>query len=608
MVEGNTRRPVWRGEAGHPGVEEPWHVQKHSTGTWEVFRSPRSRAGPQRKGGIPQSGMNDLKKPDPAVVAMKPANNGRQRPAEPVEPRAGAEGSPGGQSTHRARKRASVPQAADRIRQAAKRNPDERLVALLHHITVPVLEEAFRSLKRDVAAGVDGVTWQMYAEGLGDRLVDPRARIHGGAYRAPPVRRVEIPKPDGGKRPLGIASLEDKIVRKAVTDMILAPVHETEFLGFSCGFRPGRGAHNALDALAVGTARRKADWIVDADIRGFFDNLDRNWLVRFPERCIGDKRVIRLITKWLYASVTEGTDWSDTGRGSPQGAIALPVLANVCLHHALDLWVHKSWRKRKAEGDMIIVRNADDFAVGFQHRWEAQRFLNDRKERLARFGLALHPEKTRLIEFGRFASADRRSRGQGKPETFDYPGMTHFCGRTRNGKFRLGRKPSQKRMRRTLRRIKDQLRKRMHMGMHKVARWLGRAVNGWLNYFAFPGASSALKAFVVAVKRLLLRALRKRSQKDRRDWLAIDRLVGQYWPNPPSGTRGPTGALSSSPKAGASCASAPAGICAGGAGQPAFLPRSPGDFDRHSGPSGNACGSLKAVFRPFSPECAGNHP
>ena len=212
---------------------------------------------------------------------MKPANKGRQRPAEPVEPRAGAEGNPGSQSTRRAQKRASVSQAADRIRQAAKGNPDERLVALLHHITVPVLEEAFHSLKRDVAAGVDGVTWEMYAEGLGDRLVDLHARIHRGAYRAPPVRRVEIPKPDGGKRPLGIASLEDKIVQKAVTDTILVPIYETEFLGFSCGFRPGRGAHNALDALAVGITQRKVNWIVDADIRGFFDNLDRNWLVRF---------------------------------------------------------------------------------------------------------------------------------------------------------------------------------------------------------------------------------------------------------------------------------------------------------------------------------------
>ena len=476
--------------------------------------------------------MNDLKKSDPAVVAMKPANKGRQRPAEPVEPRAGAEGKPGSQSTRRAQKRASVTQAADRIRQAAKGNPDERLVALLHHITVPVLEEAFHSLKRDVAAGVDGMTWEMYAEGMGDRLVDLHARIHRGAYRAPPVRRVEIPKPDGGKRPLGIASLEDKIVQKAVTDTILVPIYETEFLGFSYGFRPGRGAHNALDALAVGITQRKVNWIVDADIRGFFDNLDRNWLVRFLEHRIGDKRVIRLITKWLNAGVMEGTDWTDTGRGTPQGAIASPVLANVYLHYVLDLWVHKSWRKRKVEGDMIIVRYADDFVTGFKHRWEAQHFLTDLRARLARFGLALHPDKTRLIEFGQFASEDRKNRGQGKPETFEFLGMTHFCGKTRNGKFRLGRRPSRKRVGRTLRRIKEELRKRMHLGKHEVARWLGRVIDGWVNYFAVPGTSGALKAFVEAVKRLLLRTLRRRSQKDRTDWPAIDRLVGLHWPSP----------------------------------------------------------------------------
>ena len=268
--------------------------------------------------------MNDLKKSDPAVVAMRPANKGRQRPAEPVEPRAGAEGNPGSQNTRRAQKRASVSQAADRIRQAAKRRPDERLVALLHHITVPVLEAAFHSLKRDAAAGVDGVTWDMYAEGLGDRLADLHARIHRGAYRAPPVRRVEIPKPDGGTRPLGIASLEDKIVQKAVTDTILVPIYESEFLGFSYGFRPRRGAHNALDALTVGITRRKVNWIVDADIRGFFDNLNRGWLVRFLEHRIGDKRVVRLITKWLNAGVMEGTCWTDTGRGTPQGAIVSP--------------------------------------------------------------------------------------------------------------------------------------------------------------------------------------------------------------------------------------------------------------------------------------------
>ena len=476
--------------------------------------------------------MNDLKKSDPAIVAVKPANKGRQRPAERVEPRAGAEGNPGSRSRRRAQKRESLSHEADRIRQAAKRNPEERLVALLHHVTVPVLAEAFHSLKSDVAAGVDGVTWEMYAEGLEDRLVDLHGRLHRGAYRAPPVRRVEIPKPDGGTRPLGIAALEDKIVQKAVTDTILVPIYETEFLGFSYGFRPGRGAHNALDALTVGIEQRKVNWILDADVRAFFDNLDRDWLVRFLEHRIGDTRLIRLITKWLNAGVMEGTDWTDTGRGVPQGAIVSPVLANAYLHYVFDLWVHKSWRERRAKDDMVVVRYADDFVVGFQHRWEAESFLDDLRERLAKFGLELHPDKTRLIEFGRFARARRKERGLGKPETFDFLGMTHYCVTTLRGKFRVGRKPSRKRVRRTLRRIKEELRRRMHLGKHEVAQWLGRVINGWLNYYAVPGTSKFADAFANAVRWLMLRTLRRRSQKDATAWAEAKRLARMYWPKP----------------------------------------------------------------------------
>ncbi len=476
--------------------------------------------------------MNDLKKSDSAIVALKPANKGRPRPAEPVEPRAGAEGNSGSRSRRRAQKRESLSQEADRIRQAARRNPEERLVALLHHITVPVLAEAFHSLKSDVAAGVDGVTWEMYAEGLEDRLIDLHGRLHRGAYRAPPVRRVEIPKPDGGTRPLGIATLEDKIVQKAVADMILVPIYESEFLGFSYGFRPGRGAHNALDALSVGIEQRKINWILDADIRAFFGNLDRGWMIRFLEHRIGDKRLIRLITKWLNAGVMEGTDWTDTGRGVPQGAIVSPVLANAYLHYVFDLWVHKSWRKRKGKGDMIVVRYADDFVVGFQHQWEAESFLSDLRERLARFGLDMHPDKTRLIAFGRFAKARRKERGQGKPETFDFLGMTHYCVTTLRGKFRVGRKPSRKRVRRTLRRIKEELRRRMHLSKHEVAQWLGRVINGWLNYYAVPGTSKFADAFVNAVRWLMLRTLRRRSQKDATEWAEAKRLARMYWPKP----------------------------------------------------------------------------
>jgi len=429
-----------------------------------------------------------------------------------------------------AQKRENESQAADRIRQAAKRNPEERLETLLHHITPECLRAAFFSLKKDAAAGVDGVTWNEYAEGLEDRLVDLHARVHRGAYRAPPSRRVYIPKEDGGQRPLGIAALEDKVLQRAVTDTNLVPIYETEFLGFSYGYRPGRGAHNALDAVTVGIERRKASWVVDADIRGFFDNLARDQMVRMLEHRIGDKRVVRLIIKWLNAGVMEGTDWSDTGKGTPQGGIVSPCLANVYLHYVLDLWFHRRWRKRMAGGDATIVRYADDFVCGFQYEGDAKRFLRDLGERLAQFGLELHPDKTRLIAFGRYAKADRQRQGLGKPETFDFLGMTHFCDQTRKGRFRVGRKPSRKRVNRTLRRIRERLRARWHDNRHKTAKWMGRVINGWLKYYAVPGSGRFLERFIHHCKRLLMRALRRRSQRDRTTWEGINPLAAAHWP------------------------------------------------------------------------------
>ena len=474
--------------------------------------------------------MNDWKKSDSAIVPVKAANKGSSGPAELLEGRAGPKGNAVGQSPRRAQKRGSGSQAADRIRQAAKRNPEERLVALLHHVTVDVLHDAFHSLRKDAAAGVDGVTWEGYADGLEGRLADLHGRVHRGAYRAPPSRRVFIPKEDGGQRPLGIAALEDKVLQRAVTDVILVPIYETEFLGFSYGFRPGRGAHNALDAVTVGVERRKVNWIVDADIRGFFDNLDRDHMVKMLGKRIGDPRVIGLIIKWLNAGVMEGTDWSDTGRGTPQGAIVSACLANVYLHYVLDDWFHNQWRKRMAGGDTIIVRYADDFVCGFQHLGDAKRFLRDLGERLARYGLELHPDKTRLIEFGRFAKANRHKRGQGKPETFDFLGMTHFCDQARKGRFRVGRKPSRKRVRRTLRRIKEALRMRRHDNRHKTAKWLGRVINGWLNYYAVPGSSRYLRRFIRYCAWMLLRAFRRRSQRDRTEWRDIGTLTAAHWP------------------------------------------------------------------------------
>ena len=461
---------------------------------------------------------------------MKSTNKGADTPAESVERRTVPEGNPGGQSTRQTQDWESVSQAAERIRQFVQREPGKRLTTLLHHVTVDALRWAFFALKRNAAVGVDGLTWREYAQGLEGRLADLHDRVHSGAYRAMPSRRVYIPKPDGGTRPLGVAALEDKIVQKAVAETILTPIYESEFLGFSYGFRPGRGAHNALDAVAVGIERRRTEWLVDADIRGFFDNVSRAWLVRFLEYRIGDKRVIRLIIKWLNAGVMDDGEWRDDLRGTPQGAVISPILANIYLHYVLDLWFQKKWRTHEAEGETIIVRYADDFVVGFQYQADAERFLADLKERLARFELTLHPDKTRLIEFGAFAQVNRRRRGLGRPETFDFLGFTHYCARDRRGRFQLGRKPAAKRVSRALKRIKEVLRKRMHERVDVTGRWLGRVLEGWLNYYAVPTSFRYLKRFVYRLERLWLRALRRRSQKDRFGWDGMAKLVAKYWP------------------------------------------------------------------------------
>jgi group II intron reverse transcriptase/maturase len=474
--------------------------------------------------------MHGMKKSDEAVLPVKAANKGAQTPAESPEGRASTKGNLRDQSTHRTQGRDGVSQAVERIRQAATRKPQEKLTALLHHITTDALRCAFFDLKKTASAGVDGMVWSEYEAGLDERLLDLHDRVHSGAYRALPSRRVEIPKPDGGTRPLGIAALEDKIVQKAVVDVILTPIYEPEFLGFSYGFRPGRGAHDALDALAFGIERRKVNWIIDADIRAFFDRLSRDHLLRFLEHRIGDPRVLRLITKWLNAGVMEDDEWKDDLQGTPQGAVVSPILANVYLHYVLDLWFQQKWRARKATGDTIIVRYADDFVVGCQRKADAEQFLRDLKERLGDFALDLHPDKTRLIEFGRFALVDRRARGERRPETFDFLGFTHYCKKQRNGQFGLGRKPIAKRVTRTLKRVKEKLRERMHEDVHDTAQWLGRVVNGWLNYYAVPTSARALRGFARRLLWIWLRTLRGRSQKDRTTIAGVARLAALYWP------------------------------------------------------------------------------
>ena len=464
------------------------------------------------------------------IVAEKPSNKGAQATAEAVERRPVTNGNPRGQSTDRTQSRAAVTQAAERIRQFVRREPKEKLTALLHHVTPEALRAAYYALKREAAPGADGMTWREYEKGLDERLRDLHRRVHTGAYRATPVRRVNIDKPDGGTRPLGVAALEDKVVQKAVVEVILTPIYEEEFLGISYGFRPGRGAHDALDALAYAVERRKVNWILDADIRGYFDSISRDWMLRFLEHRIADRRVLRLIAKWLRAGVLEEGRHIDSGRGTVQGSVISPMLANVYLHYVLDLWVVKRWRPQEAHGKVIIVRYADDYVVGFEWREDAVHFLRDLQERFGCFELELNTEKTRLIEFGRNAASNRRTRGEGRPETFDFLGFTHYCRETRSGRFGLGRTPVPKRMNRTLQRIKKDLRRRMHADVMSTGRWLGRVVRGWLNYYAVPTSFRALKQFAWRLRRIWLRVLRRRSQKDRCTWAWLLAISNRLWP------------------------------------------------------------------------------
>src|SRR6202011_2419643 len=368
--------------------------------------------------------MHGRGKSDSAIVAEKPTNKADKpaaeqstvaaAAAEPVEPRAGTKENADQQSTCRTRSRESVSQALERIRQVAKTRKKERFTALLHHISIDLLEEAFFELKENAAAGGGGLTWEGYEANIDRHIVDLHDRLHRGAYRALPSRRVYIPKPDGRQRPLAIAALEDKIVQRAAA-AVLNVIYEEDFLGFSYGFRPGRGAHDAMDALVVGIERKQVNFILDADIRSFFDTVNQDWLIKFVEHRIGDKRMIRLIQKWLKAGVLEDGIVTVSAVGTGQGAVISPLLANIYLHYVLDLYAER-WRRREATGKMIIVRYADDFIVGFQHDSDAKRFLDALRERLAEFALSLHPEKTRLIEFGRFAAQNRKRRGLGKPE------------------------------------------------------------------------------------------------------------------------------------------------------------------------------------------------
>jgi RNA-directed DNA polymerase len=422
-----------------------------------------------------------------------------------------------------------VSQGLAGVRKAARERKQERFTALLHHLTVDLLRESFYALQRHAAPGVDHVTWQEYETGLEERLADLHRRVHRGAYRAQPSRRVYIPKADGRQRPLGIAALEDKIVQQAVVT-ILNQIYEEDFRGFSYGYRPGRSPHHALDALSVALTRKQVNYVLDCDIRGFFDTLSHEWLGKFLQHRVADPRVLRLIQKWLRAGVSEEGQWLETAVGVPQGAVVSPLLANVYLHYVFDLWV-EAWRKRDAQGDMVVVRFADDVVLGFEHRADAERFLAALQDRLQQFGLELHAEKTRLIEFGPHAIANRKQRGEGKPDTFDFLGFTHICERhRRTGYFIVRRKTARKRMVAKLKALHQQLRQRRHAPTAETGQWLGSIVQGYFNYHAVPGNMRTLGTFRQRVIRLWRRQLRLRSQKTRMNWRRFGVLLRRWIP------------------------------------------------------------------------------
>ena len=454
---------------------------------------------------------------DGTIVPGKQANKGGTPPlAEPVEERGPTKGNAFRLTAYRTQSRKGVSLELEGVRRVASRDEEVRFTSLLHHVTEALLRVSYQGLNPAAVPGVDEVTWTEYGRGLEVHLKDLHERVQSGTYRAQPSKRIYLAKPDGRLRPIGIAALEDKIVQQALRT-VLEQIYEEDFLGFSYRFRPGKSQHNALDVLAVGLRQRKVSWVLDADIRGFFDNISHEWMIKFLEHRIADKRVIRLVKKWLRAGISEDGEWSKTTIGTPQGAVISPLLANVFLHYVLDLWINQ-WRGRYARGDVIVIRYADDFVMGFQYRGEAERCLRAIRGRLQKFGLTLHPEKTRLIEFGRFAASNRQRRGERRPETFNFLGFTHCCGTTRRGAFKIVRITIAKRMGVTLKAIKEKLRKKMHEPIHLQGRWLRRVIQGWLNYYAVPGNSARLGQFCTAVSRIWLKMIRRRSHKARTRW------------------------------------------------------------------------------------------
>lgn len=473
--------------------------------------------------------MNEHGKSDRPIVPGKSPNKTRTPAAEEMEGRGLAKGNLGQQNATRTQSRIVAPSALEQVRQTAKQNKEMKFTALMHHIyRIDTLRFAYSQLKRQAAPGVDGETWRHYGEALEENLQNLSHRLKRGAYRAKPVRRVYIPKADGRLRPLGVTALEDKIVQRATVE-VLNTIYETDFLGFSYGFRPGRNQHQALDALYSGLRDRSVNWVLDLDVRSFFDKLSHAWLVRFLQHRIADRRVLHLIQKWLSAGVLEEGKRTVMEEGSPQGGSASPLLANIYLHYVFDLWI-QAWRRKRAHGDVIVVRYADDAVVGFEFKDDAEQFWKELRERMTKFQLELHPEKTRLLEFGPHAAANRKRRGLGKPEAFDFLGFTHICGLTSRGRFTVLRQTIRKRLQAKLQQVKTELRRRMHDPVPEVGAWLKSVVGGHLRYYGVPGNRYALAYFRFTVGNLWHRALCRRSQHGRVQWERMQRLIAAYLP------------------------------------------------------------------------------
>jgi group II intron reverse transcriptase/maturase len=447
-----------------------------------------------------------------------------------MEGRALAKGNLQEQNVLRTQRRVSVRSALERVRQAAKQDKAMRFTALLHHVYNPdTLRQAYFSLKKEAAPGVDGQTWHQYGEALEEHLQDLAARLKRGAYRAKPVRRVFIAKDGGGQRPLGVTALEDKIVQRATVEVLNA-VYETDFLGFSYGFRPGRSQHACLDALYAGLLTQPVNWVLDVDIRGFFDSIDHAWLVKFVEHRIADRRIVRLIQKWLNAGVLEEGKHRQVSEGTPQGGSASPLLANIYLHYVFDLWVQR-WRHKHARGKVIVVRYADDIVLGFQVKSDAERFHTELAKRMQQFALQLHPEKTRLLEFGPYAAGRRKRVGLGKPETFNFLGFTHICATKRsNGRFTVLRQTMRRRLQAKLSEVKAELRRRLHAPIPVQGQWLGAVVRGHIAYYGVPMNAPALHLFRFQVGRLWHRALCRRSHRGHLTWTRMRRLLHRWLP------------------------------------------------------------------------------